>query len=83
MDRDIDPRGAFLIQSFEDIHDLFECLENTFLECMEDLKAARESTDRITNGVEKLVTSFDEHEVCVIKTHLPSSLTKPPKGSVE
>ena len=69
MDRDIDPHGAYLIQSFEDIHSLFGCLENTFLECMEDLKTARESTNHITNGVEKLVTSFDELEVCVLKTH--------------
>jgi len=67
MDRDIEPCKASLIQSFDDIHDLFECVENTFLVCMEALKAARDSIDCITNGVEKLVTSFDEHAVCAIK----------------
>jgi hypothetical protein len=64
MDRDIEPYEASLIQSFDDIHDLFECVENTFLVCMETLKAARDSTVRVTNGVEKLVTSFDEYAVC-------------------
>jgi hypothetical protein len=69
MDYNIDLCGAYLIQSSKDIYNLFGCLENIFLECMEDLKTVRESTNHITNGVEKLITSFNELEVGVLKTH--------------
>ena len=42
---------------------LFKNLEDTFESSVKKIKTAGESADRVADGVEKLVSSFDEHEV--------------------
>jgi methyl-accepting chemotaxis protein len=45
------------------IDTLFQSLEDTLESSIKDVETAGKSADRIADGVEEIMSSFDEHEV--------------------
>jgi hypothetical protein len=52
------------------IDTLFKSLEDTLESSIKDVETAEKSADRIADGVEEIMSSFDKHEVCV-RAYLP------------